>query len=224
MFLELYSNGVDGNFTFHSEDLQYTDKLGKGGFAVVYKANFLTKNSSMPSEVAVKQLFVELWEASSPENRANNAKFFCREVLNLRYFSHHLHSSLCSLTFIRIFKQIFCRKASNHPNIVKILGICSDIPNVCIILEYMRSGSLHDIIHQQKVRLDGRNVIRVALNVSDGMEYLHSLNIIHRDLHCGNVLVSLNFFFFLFLVKLVSYFSKHKKRLMVKILKLQILD
>lgn len=88
------------------------------------------------------------------------------------------------------FKNPQCRKASNHPNIVQILGICTKLPNLCIVLEYMQAGSLHKILHKDNVRFDSKSVCRIGLEITKGMLHLHSLNIIHRDLHTGNVLVN----------------------------------
>lgn len=57
----------------------------------------------------------------------------------------------------------------------------------------MRIGSLSKILHKEKVRFDSKSILRIGLEVTKGMLHLHSMNIIHRDLHAGNVLVKKEF-------------------------------
>lgn len=53
----------------------------------------------------------------------------------------------------------------------------------------MSGGSLHDFLHQQKDVLSFPSLLRVAVDVSKGMDYLHQKNIIHRDLKAANLLM-----------------------------------
>ena len=53
----------------------------------------------------------------------------------------------------------------------------------------MSGGSLHEFLHQQKAVLSFPSLLRVAVDVSKGMDYLHQKNIIHRDLKAANLLM-----------------------------------
>jgi len=70
--------------------------------------------------------------------------------------------------------------------------------------EYMSGGSMYDFLHKQKSVLTLPSLIRVAIDVSEGMNYLHQNNIIHRDLKAANLLIDGNgvrdshFYFFCF--------------------------
>ena len=59
-------------------------------------------------------------------------------------------------------------------------------------LEYMSGGSIHDFLHKQKRVYTHPSLIRVAIDVSKGMKYLHHNNIIHRDLKAANLLMDGN--------------------------------
>lgn len=39
-----------------------------------------------------------------------------------------------------------------HPNIVLLIGICSTPPNLAIVTEFVKSGSLYDLIHKKKAK------------------------------------------------------------------------
>ncbi len=58
--------------------------------------------------------------------------------------------------------------------------------------EFMSCGSVYDYIHKQKAVLKLPMLLRVAIDVSKGMDYLHQSNIIHRDLKAANLLMDEN--------------------------------
>ena len=55
------------------------------------------------------------------------------------------------------------------------------------VMEYVGMGSLCDVIHRE-VMSDGLKM-RYVREICLGMRYLHSMNIIHRDLKLENILV-----------------------------------
>jgi predicted Ser/Thr protein kinase len=68
-----------------------------------------------------------------------------------------------------------------HQNVVSGLGACTDPEALFIALRYYDRGSLGGIIHS-KAKLPYVVRLRVAMDVVEGMSYLHSLGVIHRDL------------------------------------------
>jgi serine/threonine protein kinase len=65
----------------------------------------------------------------------------------------------------------------------------------------MYGGSVYDYLHKQGGVFKLPNLLKVAIDVSKGMDYLHQNNIIHRDLKAANLLLDENevrFFFTVF--------------------------
>jgi serine/threonine protein kinase len=56
----------------------------------------------------------------------------------------------------------------------------------------MAKGSLYNFLHKQKGVFKLPSLIKVAIDVSKGMTYLHQNNIIHRDLKTANLLMDEN--------------------------------
>ena len=81
----------------------------------------------------------------------------------------------------------------DHPNIVQLKGVCLDQPNLCLVMEYLRGGSLNRV-------LSGKNIppsviCEWAIQIADGMNYLHNgapISLIHRDLKSSNGKVYVN--------------------------------
>lgn len=76
-----------------------------------------------------------------------------------------------------------------HPRIVACYGIFEHDNNQCIVMELMNSGSLQDHIYTKPCPEGWLSRVEIALDICTGMSYLHRLNVIHRDLKPGNVVL-----------------------------------
>ncbi|KAL0016897.1 hypothetical protein SO802_003966 [Lithocarpus litseifolius] len=89
-------------------------------------------------------------------------------------------------------QEVIMMRKIQHKNVVQFIGACTRPPSLCIVMEYMSGGSIHDFLHKQKRVFTHLTLIRVAIDVSKGMKYLHHNNIIHRDLKAANLLMDGN--------------------------------
>ena len=76
-----------------------------------------------------------------------------------------------------------------HPNIVLLIGISSVPPNLAIVTEFVKTGSLYDLIHKRKAKLTNEERKSIVRQIISSIDYLHQHNIVHRDIKSHNFLV-----------------------------------
>eukprot|EP00008_Paramoeba_atlantica_P014080 CAMPEP_0201481142 /NCGR_PEP_ID=MMETSP0151_2-20130828/5464_1 /ASSEMBLY_ACC=CAM_ASM_000257 /TAXON_ID=200890 /ORGANISM="Paramoeba atlantica, Strain 621/1 / CCAP 1560/9" /LENGTH=702 /DNA_ID=CAMNT_0047863209 /DNA_START=533 /DNA_END=2641 /DNA_ORIENTATION=+ len=76
--------------------------------------------------------------------------------------------------------------ALRSPDVSSLIGVCLEEENLMLITELM-SGNLRKLL-QSRTYLSLPLRLRMALDCSTGMQYLHSSNIVHGDLKSSNVL------------------------------------
>jgi len=81
-------------------------------------------------------------------------------------------------------------KDLDHPNIVQYLGFEETPSNLSIFLEYVPGGSIANLLERCKLTEDTTKSF--TGQILDGLEYLHSKNILHRDLRADNILIEMN--------------------------------
>ncbi|XP_059171437.1 proto-oncogene tyrosine-protein kinase receptor Ret-like [Physella acuta] len=107
-------------------------------------------------------------------------------------------------------------KEVEHPNIIKLLGVCTQKGPLYVIVEYCELGSLRSFLRSSKLKNKGRSwedkercgnesnladtrdsriltmrdLLSFAWQIAKGMDYLAGLKIVHRDLAARNVLVT----------------------------------
>ncbi|KAL9459409.1 hypothetical protein AB3S75_002750 [Citrus x aurantiifolia] len=82
---------------------------------------------------------------------------------------------------------------THHKNLVRLLGYCTEDSKRLLVYEYMRNGSLADVLFQGNERAPAwKERVRIALDVARGLLYLHDeceAPIIHCDIKPQNILM-----------------------------------
>ena len=106
-----------------------------------------------------------------------------------------LKGKLIEPSFERHFaREIEFMKTIRHTNIVLFIGVGYVPPNnqAILVTEYLRRGALSTILQNPSIPIEYSQKLRFSSDAAKGMRFLHNLTPprIHRDLKCGNLLVS----------------------------------
>lgn len=88
-------------------------------------------------------------------------------------------------------KEADVMKKIQHPNLVQLLGVCTEQNPLFIITEYMPRGNLLDFVRSEagQQELTVTAMFHAAVQAASGMAYLEEQSFIHRDLAARNCLV-----------------------------------
>uniref|UniRef100_A0AAQ5XRL9 Tyrosine-protein kinase receptor TYRO3 n=1 Tax=Amphiprion ocellaris TaxID=80972 RepID=A0AAQ5XRL9_AMPOC len=143
--------------------------LGKGEFGSVREA-FLKSEDSSVQKVAVKVLKSDITSSGDIEQCLKEAAYM---------------------------------KDFHHPNVIQLIGVSlhrrpsQRLPIPMVVLPFMKHGDLHTFLllsrlGDQPFDLSLQTLVQFMLDISRGMEYLSSRNIIHRDLAARNCMLNEN--------------------------------
>ncbi|XP_041895039.1 tyrosine-protein kinase Fes/Fps isoform X4 [Corvus kubaryi] len=119
-------------------------------------------------------------EVFSGRLRADNtpvAVKSCRETLPPELKARFLQEA-------RILKQY------RHPNIVRLIGVCTQKQPIYIVMELVQGGDFLTFLRTEGPHLRVKELVKMTENAAAGMEYLESKHCIHRDLAARNCLVT----------------------------------
>lgn len=89
-----------------------------------------------------------------------------------------------------IEKEISILKKCKSPNIVSYFGSCHQGENLWILMDYCSLGSIRDMLDLSQKTLSEKQVAVVVQQALKGLHYLHSNQIIHRDIKAANILLN----------------------------------
>ncbi|CAH8543027.1 unnamed protein product [Schistosoma intercalatum] len=88
---------------------------------------------------------------------------------------------------LKAFKnEVSVLRKTRHENILLFMG-CVSKPCIAIITQWCEGSSLYKHLHVLEHRFDVPELVDIAKQTSQGMDYLHAKNIIHRDLKSSNI-------------------------------------
>lgn len=90
-------------------------------------------------------------------------------------------------------KELKLLYSIDHKNIIRIIGVEKTINNIYLILEHCNGGSLLDFLTNYKKlfkkNLPEKIIKKIMKQIIEGLKFMHSQNIIHRDIKLENILI-----------------------------------
>ncbi|RGB27388.1 kinase-like domain-containing protein [Rhizophagus diaphanus] len=108
----------------------------------------------------------------------------------IRYFKYDEFSQVVEIGRGGFGVLKLLREIEDHPKINRFLGITKDSDYYILVLEYANEGNLRDYLKKKFTYLRWNDKIQMALDITGGLKFIHSKEIIHRDLHSKNILVN----------------------------------
>ncbi|KAJ7619293.1 kinase-like domain-containing protein [Roridomyces roridus] len=105
----------------------------------------------------------------------------------LKHMRHFLRGSQLRDIRLRLCREALVWKDLNHPNILPFIGIDREtFPNsLCMVSPWMENGTVLKYLD-----VHGRaNVNKLLFEIAQGIQYLHSRNVVHGDLRGANILI-----------------------------------
>ncbi|KAK9075065.1 hypothetical protein SSX86_003384 [Deinandra increscens subsp. villosa] len=139
-------------------------------------------------EIDVKQLKFEHRISGGSNSDLYKGTFYTQDVAIKALKDEYLYENVQK----EFAQEVYIMRKIRHKNVVQFIGASTRPPNLCIVTEFMSGGSLYDFLHNQSSHVDVPTLLRIAIHISKGMNYLHENNIIHRDLKSANLLMDEN--------------------------------
>ncbi|KAF0381914.1 kinase-like protein [Gigaspora margarita] len=144
------------------------------------------------AEELIVQLKIKEFDFSKLENREKIASGGFSFVYSI-VFEGNLYALKCiNKMWIKLLRNV------NHPNVIKFYGISraqiENAEDITLVLQLANGGNLRDHLAKKQqmglYKISWIELIQIAMNITNGLNYLHDNDIIHQDLHSKNILIN----------------------------------
>ncbi|KAM3255531.1 hypothetical protein ACQJBY_048648 [Aegilops geniculata] len=164
--------------------------------------------------VSIREKYSSMYTMFSYSDLARITSDFSPERLVGKGGASHVYSGRCEdgkQLAVKVLKssaevmkefvaEIGIVSSVEHKNAMALVGFCAERGKLMLVYDYMRRGSLEEILHGEEKeckgsRLDWPERFKVAVGVARALNYLHGGGhtkrpVIHRDVKSSNILIS----------------------------------
>ncbi|KFB45550.1 serine/threonine protein kinase [Anopheles sinensis] len=90
----------------------------------------------------------------------------------------------------RVRQEVTIHSKLKHPSILELYTFFEDLNYVYLVLELSENGELQEYLRKRQTPFDEYEAALVLRQVVDGLLYLHSHHILHRDMSLSNLLLT----------------------------------
>lgn len=146
--------------------------LGAGGFGVTY----LARDSSLGTQVAIKEFFPEAYAVRDPEGLVTPKNAEPAQKI----FRWGLEQFLKEAQALAQFK---------HNNIVRVLRFMEANGTAYMVMEYEPGQSLRDMLEAGDGTLEDSKLLQVFIPILNGLHAMHDAGLVHLDIKPDNIYI-----------------------------------
>lgn len=145
-------------------------------------------------QVATDSFNIESLIGEGSIGRVYRAQFDDGKVVAVKKIDSSVLTNRFSEDFTEIVSNI---SHLHHPNVVELVGYCSEHGQHLLVYEFLKNGSLHDVLHlsdEYSKPLTWHSRVKIALGSARALEYLHEVcspSVVHRNFKSGNILLDM---------------------------------
>ena len=163
-------------------------------------ANKAAKLSQLQKTLSITENEIKILDRIDRDCRGGYSEVYKATYRGMKYVAiKNLQMDIAEIdktVLLEFIREIEVMSLLSHNNIVKFFGAgrFEKSNDPFLVLEYVKRGSLRNILYHSPNLVTFRRKFQFSLDLSLGMEYLHNLNRprIHRDLKTANLLVDKN--------------------------------
>ncbi|KAL6068594.1 Integrin [Balamuthia mandrillaris] len=188
-----------------------TLKMGKSDITEMEEAKYLHRNGDA-EENGEEEEDEELVDSSVPKIRKEEVEY-CKDpvasgafgvVYKGKWKGKECAVKVCSAIIVDAeMRQEFIKEAEmmhqlggKKHHCTTLFGVMRKGKRMCLITEWAEHGSAYDLLINPKTKREDvpwLAVVKIARDAARGLRYLHSLNVVHRDIAARNILVCQNY-------------------------------
>jgi len=133
-----------------------------------------------PAEIEFEELLAE----------GSSGKVYKGKWKGLEVALKKFEDDMLSFSMIEFRREVAIMSILKHPNLVLFYGACTKTKSSLIIItKFIKKGSLRNLLMDKSFEIPFNFKLKICIEIAQGMAFLHSKDIIHRDLKSLNVLV-----------------------------------
>jgi serine/threonine protein kinase len=131
-------------------------------------------------------------------NRVNSGKYNGFPV-SIRTFHNPSHQNQNSIDIeLNYLDNVIEMSKCENNRLVKLLGMCDDLTlyddKLGFVIEMTEKGNLYGLLHtKNSVKIGNLMKKQISCEIIEGMKFLHTRGIIHRNLQTKNILITLDY-------------------------------
>eukprot|EP00041_Stephanoeca_diplocostata_P025194 m.654831 g.654831 ORF g.654831 m.654831 type:complete len:1020 (+) comp22692_c0_seq1:441-3500(+) len=153
------------------DDNEHYESIGEGGFGMVYESGISTLGGQLGNRLRDDSGTVET------------------TVVVIKKLSN-LASAEARAAFLQ---EAVVMEKIDHPNVVRLVGSCTQFGDPMLMVFEAHTDTLHAFLtgySQRKEKLTVAEQAKLGRDVARGLDYLHSHDVIHRDIAARNCVVN----------------------------------